>query len=322
LDYSKLDRVLERLYKEKKKLFIVHNGRKLFRIERYLLRLLRVLKSHNIDFQVVGIPLCYIQDFLDYSYDLKRFILDKEDFSHYHYFEDCRFCRLRKICPGALVKYEEQVFASFKEHFEAVDYSRFKAKVYKVPKDIGKLRELFKRDEFVNLKLDEQKILLKNKDDKVINDLFLGFAGKKKEKDVFDTHLDIDDANVVKLQDRKKYAYRMADKEKVGKKFISFLVDVEVADQIVVVTNTNISSEIKGWLRPDLIGLVESRDHSNTELLRLLSHKISLYIREDDSCYFISKDPVALAKATADEPEAKQVKEQNLGSLDFELKEL
>jgi hypothetical protein len=99
-------------------------------------------------------------------------------------------------------------------------------------------------------------------------------------------------------------------------------VGVEVADQIVVVSNTNISSEIKDWLRPDLIGLVESRDHSNTELLRLLSHKISLYIREDDSCYFISKDPVALAKATADEPEAKQVKEQNLGSLDFELKEL
>jgi hypothetical protein len=304
LDYSKLDRDfrgLERLVKEKKRLFIIHNGKKLFRVERYLLRLLRALKSKGIDFQVVGIPLCYIQDFLDYSYDLKRFLLNREDFSNYHYFEDCRFCRLRKVCPGALPKHEEQVFASFKEHFVAVDYSRLKAKVYKVPKNIDKLRELFKRVEFVNLKLDEQKILLKNKDDKFIHELFLGFAGKKKDKDVFATDLKLDTNDVERLSDRNKYSYRTSDKERTGKKFLSFLVDVEVCDQIVISSKTNISGEIKELLRPDLVGLVESRDYHGVELMKLLSHKLSLFIREYNGVFYVSVDPVALAKATGEE---------------------
>lgn len=322
LDYSTLDRnfrELERLVKEKKRLFIIHNGKKLFRVERYLLRLLRALKSKGIDFQVAGIPLCYIQDFLDYSYDLKRSLVDTEDFSNYHYFEDCRFCRLRKVCPGALPKYEEQVFASFKEHFEAVDYSGFKAKVYKVPKNIDKLRGLFKREEFVNLKLDEQKILLKNKDNEIINALFLDFAGKKADRDVFATDLKLDNDSVERLSDRQKYSYRTSDKERTGKKFLSFLVDIDICDQIVVFSNTSISSEIKELLRPDLVGLVEGRDYQGVELMKLLSHKLSLFIREMGGAFYISKDPVALAQATGEELEAEQLGEQNLGNTEFEL---
>ena len=322
LDYSKLDMVLEKLSREKRKVFVIHNGNKLFRVERYLLKLLRTLKSNKVDFSVVGVPLCYVQEFLDYSYDLERFLFNMEDFSNYHYYEDCRFCRLRKICPGALPKYENQVFASFKEHFEAVDYSKFKPKVYKVKKDVRKLKELFKRDELVNLKLNEQRILLKNRDDEIINELFSGFAAEKKDKDVFDTELKVDFEHVERLSDRKKYSYRTADKERTGKKFLSFLVDVELAEQIVVCSNTNLSFEVKAFLRPDLVGLVESRDRSNIELMKLLSHKISLYIRNKRGYYFISRDPDALAKATEEEAEANQLKEQNLGSLDFELEEV
>jgi len=322
LDYSKLDMVLEKLSREKRKVFVIHNGNKLFRVERYLLKLLRTLKSNKVDFSVVGVPLCYVQEFLDYSYDLERFLFNMEDFSNYHYYEDCRFCRLRKICPGALPKYENQVFASFKEHFEAVDYSKFKPKVYKVKKDVRKLKELFKRDELVNLKLNEQRILLKNRDDEIINELFSGFAAEKKDKDVFDTELKVDFEHVERLSDRKKYSYRTADKERTGKKFLSFLVDVELAEQIVLFSHTCVSREIIDWLRPDLIGLVESRDYSSLELLKLLSHKITLFIKSDNDFYYISRDLAALEKATNEGIEAGQIYNDGLGNISFEIEEV
>jgi hypothetical protein len=90
----------------------------------------------------------------------------------------------------------------------------------------------------------------------------------------------------------------------------------------VVFSKTFISSEIKELLRPDLVALVESRDYSNIELLRLLSHKISLYVREFSNFFYISTDPVALEYATDEEIEAKQISEQNLGSSSFEVEEV
>jgi hypothetical protein len=72
-------------------------------------------------------------------------------------------------------------------------------------------------------------------------------------------------------------------------------------------------------LRPDLVGLVESRDYHGVELMKLLSHKLSLFIREYNGVFYVSVDPVALAKATGEDSEAEQLSEQNLGSLNFEL---
>lgn len=318
IDYESLNQMLKEV---KGKVNIVHSGNRLYKIERYLLFALRELEKRKIEFDISRIPPCYIEDFLLYSSDITRFLEQKEAFSEYHYYEDCRFCRLRKICPGALPKYEDQVFASFKEHYDVIDYSSLTPKVYKLKKSIEKLRELFERDEIKSLKLNEQKLLLKNDKDEIINQFFSELAEKKENKDIFYTSLEVQ-GNTTKLKDTKRYSYRTSDKTRTGKKYLQFLTDVEFADQIVLASESCLSWQMKEFLKPEQMMLVDSVDRSNIELFKLLSHKMTLFIKSTNNFYYISTDPVAVELATGEKEEAEMLSLERLGSKSFKLIEI
>ena len=112
VDFSKL---------REKKTFIFHRGDKIFRTEKYLTYLMIFLAKAGIEFQAVGIPSCYLQDRLSSSYEIKAFMKENEtEFENYFYFEDCKACRLRCACPGALQKYADQVFPVFSDKRKAL----------------------------------------------------------------------------------------------------------------------------------------------------------------------------------------------------------
>ncbi|HDP74181.1 MAG TPA: DUF362 domain-containing protein [Candidatus Woesearchaeota archaeon] len=106
---------------KQKPVYIFHQGDELFRIEKYLSYLIIFLRKLGCQFFVAGIPACYMQDNLINSYEIAVSLYEKDaEFSGYSYYEACRFCRLRCICPGALEKYADHVYPVFSDKRDAI----------------------------------------------------------------------------------------------------------------------------------------------------------------------------------------------------------
>jgi len=125
--------------------FVRPNGRtlenkwlvpKLSEIEKYLYESFEYCKKKGINFNVEGIPLCYMKGFENHNDEIKRvkngsFIHIernevREDTHRRHLLEDkmkgkqCKFCRVNKVCPGVWKEYAEifgtdELFPVFEE---------------------------------------------------------------------------------------------------------------------------------------------------------------------------------------------------------------
>ncbi len=94
---------------------------KLSDIELQLYRALKHLKENNKTFRVERVPLCYMCDFEEFSSETRRllgnqqyhtfFVKDKKlqkfNYEEYVKAEDCKFCKMNKICAGIKSKYKE-----------------------------------------------------------------------------------------------------------------------------------------------------------------------------------------------------------------------
>lgn len=94
---------------------------KLSDIELQLYKALRHLNEHNVTFRVERVPLCYMCDFEESSSETRRFLgnqqyhtffvkdrkLKKFTYEGYVKSEDCKFCKMNKLCAGVKAEYEK-----------------------------------------------------------------------------------------------------------------------------------------------------------------------------------------------------------------------
>jgi MoaA/NifB/PqqE/SkfB family radical SAM enzyme len=97
---------------------------KLTEIEPFLYKTMNYLKSEDIDFLIEGLPLCYMQGFENYSADLKRKLIEPQEYAgggeskhkNLHNFiysnlknksEACGSCSSNSLCPGVWKEYSD-----------------------------------------------------------------------------------------------------------------------------------------------------------------------------------------------------------------------
>jgi len=90
----------------------------IYKNELTLFKLLKFLSEQKIVVQVKDIPLCYLQDYPWFSYDLKLKLLSDEGLiegvKQKQFFIDCEKCTLKSFCPGAEQRFSNQVYRVFK----------------------------------------------------------------------------------------------------------------------------------------------------------------------------------------------------------------
>ncbi|MDK2849387.1 MAG: hypothetical protein PWR32_54 [Candidatus Woesearchaeota archaeon] len=105
-----------------KKFVLVSCSGEIYTNELKLNRLIRWAKKNDVVLQVKDVPLCYLQDFPWLSYDLKLKLLFEEGLIKLKNperiikkkFLACDSCAVRSFCPGADLRFENQVYPIFK----------------------------------------------------------------------------------------------------------------------------------------------------------------------------------------------------------------
>ncbi|MEM2115677.1 MAG: hypothetical protein QW524_01780 [Candidatus Woesearchaeota archaeon] len=176
LSFDLIKNIVNETVKSDKTIIIYHSQRELFKIEKYLILLIRNLIENKKEFYTLNIPLCYMQDFPKYSLDLQYFALKgfirEKDLLDLLYFEDCKFCKVRNVCPGAIQKYEDQVFAVFKDFFTIIKDITIKIKIFKSEKKEELIYHLIKLLE-LNKEIEDSKIFINFADELLIKQLVL-----------------------------------------------------------------------------------------------------------------------------------------------------
>ncbi len=272
--YDDMNKVIKEIESKKEykdvKIFITTKGKDIFRTEKYLQPLERWLSENGYDFEIVGIPLCYAQDFIEKHHDTKVFLKEKElAFNKYHYFEDCRFCKLRGICPGALEHYEDDVYATFKD---AEKYYNYEPRIVdkKTINEIA-LKQIEPKSKvwiipLGNISEEELKILI--------------YALKKLNVEItFGLKIDeslikiCEKLGINPFKPKGRYAYKTLD----DKKILRVLVEVDLFDSLIIITNTNEYQKIvydlihEGDLRK-----FELNNETQIQLFNAIKHKIHL----------------------------------------------
>lgn len=118
--FDKIDSVLKKINGEKKDYVLISNrSNEIYNKEKYLIRFIESLLNQGFSVNVKDVPLCYLQEYPELSYELKLKLLSEEGIitgfkETGSFFEDCDYCNLKSVCPGYSKKYENQVFAVFK----------------------------------------------------------------------------------------------------------------------------------------------------------------------------------------------------------------
>ncbi|MFW6025552.1 MAG: hypothetical protein ACOCRX_04355 [Candidatus Woesearchaeota archaeon] len=116
---------LDENYSNSDKLYVIYNGELLFKTSYFIIKLIEALIKKDVSFEVVNIPPCYLQDYLNYSFDFLKYNNSELTFENYYHFEDCKYCFLKNKCPGGQKRFEKDVYA-LTNPFELPEFNQLK----------------------------------------------------------------------------------------------------------------------------------------------------------------------------------------------------
>lgn len=274
------------LNKKEVSLYILFNGQDFYKNEKYFLKLIRALEENNYEFYTINIPFCYLQDYPNKSLEFLEFsyngFIHTEELQDHTYFEDCKFCKIKNLCPGAKKIFDEQVFSVFKNYFEYIlslpekhiNLKIFKSnKIEEIAKKVNELT--FRKEKYIinensfsynflkelNLELFEKIYLLKSSENNIFENSLENFSEK---------------IQVVKFD---KFVYKSIFIEK-STKLVRMPLEFEICDHIIYLIDENYLNSFKSFTNDQL------DDNELLELMLSNIHKIKYYILKKENNYY------------------------------------